>query len=517
MAIQQDFEQLKPLRLHELSSIFLFIDTLKEFFLVFAIALFSLLKGSSAGGLTWELWAIGASAIFVLLRMISFRFFKYWILPEELVVKSGVIFRQERHIPYERIQNINQTEGILHRLFKVCKVQLESASGGRPEATFNVISLSAVKQLQHAVTQRGQINTHINENVVNESRGTDSKPLLKLSGDELVKHGVITNQGIIPIAMFFAYLSQQEQFLSNLFLPWFDKVVPGLNDISAEQLLASPGLLIAGLFGLFLFCLVFFWVLSIGVSIFRFHGYQLTKNDDKLQAKMGLLTRNSANASLKRMQKITWRETPLHRLFKRVSITCKTAGNAGDNGNGYKSFRYLAPLIPTNAAQTFLTSIDEQQNWSLLDQNHSDWQAIPFRAWSRMVKSNLFFILLVLLIAYFFIEWRAFFLLLLVPLAVYDARRSARAAGFICNDDFIAYRSGWLFRNISIVRLHKAQAVSMRQNLFDRRRAMASLAVDTAGFSFTDHRIDMSYLEYADAERMHKQISAKANELEFEW
>ena len=74
-------------------------------------------------------------------RYLSFR---YWLGEDEMVIREGILQRNERHIPYARIQNIDLIQNPLHRLFKVAVVRLETASGGKPEAVISVLTLPTV-------------------------------------------------------------------------------------------------------------------------------------------------------------------------------------------------------------------------------------------------------------------------------------------------------------------------------------------------------------------------------------
>ena len=51
---------------------------------------------------------------------------------EEMVVREGVLVRNERRIPYGRVQNVDFARNPLHRLFGVTALRLETASGGSP-------------------------------------------------------------------------------------------------------------------------------------------------------------------------------------------------------------------------------------------------------------------------------------------------------------------------------------------------------------------------------------------------
>ena len=106
---------------------------------------------------------------------------------------------------------------------------------------------------------------------------------------------------------------------------------------------------------------------------------------------------------------------------------------------------------------------------------------------------------------------------MLLPLIVYDAQRNAKAMGYIFNEEFIAYRSGWISKEISVVKIDKAQAVTVRQNPFDKRRVMAKFYIDTAGVALSDHKIMIKYLDFADALRLQARITELTNSHNFEW
>ena len=42
--------------------------------------------------------------------------FTYTYGHDELIVRSGILFKKERHVPYTRIQNIDANQGVLHRI-----------------------------------------------------------------------------------------------------------------------------------------------------------------------------------------------------------------------------------------------------------------------------------------------------------------------------------------------------------------------------------------------------------------
>jgi membrane protein YdbS with pleckstrin-like domain len=61
------------------------------------------------------------------------------------------------------------------------------------------------------------------------------------------------------------------------------------------------------------------------------------------------------------------------------------------------------------------------------------------------------------------------------------------------------------------------QTVSMGQSPFDRRRRMASVAVDTAGAGNLGHRIHIPFLDVDVAESILRRLYAETCASEFRW
>ncbi len=50
------------------------------------------------------------------------------------MIRSGLIFRNERHVPFSRIQNVDAIQNVFHRLFGVAEVRVETGGGKEEEA-----------------------------------------------------------------------------------------------------------------------------------------------------------------------------------------------------------------------------------------------------------------------------------------------------------------------------------------------------------------------------------------------
>ena len=126
-------------KLHPFSILFGLAEQVRIFLIPGLLLLFTASrKGWSWNWWDWEAWPLWAMpllipyAIITLGRYFSFR---YRYEANEMVIRTGFLFRNERHVPYARIQNLDAVQNVFHRLLGVVEVRVETGGGPKPEAT----------------------------------------------------------------------------------------------------------------------------------------------------------------------------------------------------------------------------------------------------------------------------------------------------------------------------------------------------------------------------------------------
>ena len=102
-----------------------------------------------------------------------------------------------------------------------------------------------------------------------------------------------------------------------------------------------------------------------------------------------------------------------------------------------------------------------------------------------------------------------------VPRRPRSSPEAVRCTGYALTDRAIFYRSGWISRQISAVRFVNMQTVSLSQSPFDRRRPMATVAVDTAGAGGMGHRIRIPFLDVDVAQAILRRLYDETRATEF--
>jgi putative membrane protein len=410
--------------------------------------------------------------------------YRYGFGPHGLVIREGLIFRNVRQIEYARIENIDTERGVLHRLFGVAEVRVQTSTGGKPEALISVLDLEAVQ----AMRERVFVESKPGEPAV---AATEETTLLHLPSGELIRYGLIDNRGMIVVAAGLGLL--HETGLLTLDKGWFESL---LQSSSAAGLVALGWVMQIALGALAVVsAIVAVRILSVVLALVTFHDFRLTRQNGDLRARYGLFTRIALTLRTRRIQAVHQTESLLHRWLDRVTLNVDLAGDSGggDQPDTNKSrARWLAPVCLASAAPALiaaaLPSID------LTDE--PDWQPLAPRARGRIFRRSAVVAVLILTgpAIWYLREGAIVVVLSCIPLAWMHAHLYTKHTRWALAKDAVMFRSGWLTRRLTIVPRDRVQALSIDASPFDRRSQMANIYVDTAGGSAMRGGIRIRYL-----------------------
>ncbi|HEX5755859.1 MAG TPA: PH domain-containing protein [Arenimonas sp.] len=476
-------------RLHALSWLFVLIQQLKSFAFPLLVLLFT------GRGNTWELWGLLGVALLALYSIAQYFTYRYGFDNEGLVIRSGLLQRTVRHVPYARIHNVGLQQSLLHRLFGVAEVRLESAGGSSAEGQMRVLSLHAA----HALEQR------IRAGATREPQQTEApaaEPLLALDTGEVIRLGLSSNRGMIVVAAAFgALFSIGDGFVddvaSALRIDELLALLPGWDEIAVY---GWPALLLSALL-LFGLAMLGLRLLSVLLALLQYHGFRLDEQQGRLAAERGLLGRLRQSLPVRRIQAWTVHESLAHRWLRRQGLRVDSI--AADDGQGQSSLRLLLPVATPARIAELIPRWLPRCSWPL-----QAWQPLHPRAWRRQFMPAA----LLVVVACLPLGWRfglaGLWVLALLPLLWVRARIWARHAGWCEEDGLIAVREGWLDRHWRFAEVRKLQALELQQSPFDRRHGMATLRLDTAGASPFEPQLRLRYLPEVEARALYERLAA---------
>jgi len=142
-------------RLHPWSWLFVLLQQLKQFLLPLIVLV--VFGGRDGERDVYENVAtLVVMAILVGVSLVRYLTYRYRIGADGLSIRSGLLSRNRREIPFARIHNVVVHQSLLHRIFGVAELRLESAGGVRPEAQMRVLRLDQALALEQLVRHRGQ-------------------------------------------------------------------------------------------------------------------------------------------------------------------------------------------------------------------------------------------------------------------------------------------------------------------------------------------------------------------------
>jgi putative membrane protein len=436
-----------------------------------------------------------------------FRFltFRYRFAQDELIVRQGLISTNERHIPYRRIQSIDLIQNPIQRALGVADVRVQTASGDEVEASFRVLAVDAVEEMRRKVFAGREDALSAPES--GPERAAEGHVLARLTWTDLAIHGIVANRGMVLVA---AALGLWWQLTIDRGRPEPPFDPEGLvREIGAFPSLGGWPFTVAAVVGV----LLFIRLLSVIHAWATLHAFTLEERGDDLRVSYGLFTRVSATIPRHRIQTVTVREGPLHRLFGRVSLRVQTAGGAAREDDGRSAARtpWLVPIWPRDKTAELVRAVQPE-----LDPEGLEWRGVHAKSARRLFFRRLPFALLVAAAAGV-AAWPWGFLVL-APLLAWNALRSvldARWLAWARTGRAVASRSGWWVRRVTLARQGKVQAVSLRRTPFDRRHGTARLLVDTAGSG--GGRVSVPFVPWETALSLHDELSEVAARTSFRW
>jgi putative membrane protein len=456
-------------RLHPLSWLFVLIAQLKQFILPLAVLLFA------GRGDRNDMYGLIAVGVLVVVSLAQYFTYRYQLRDDAIVVRSGWLHRSVREIPYARIHNVNLHQSLLHRLFGVAEVRLESAGGIRPEAQMRVLRLDQAEALEALVRQRGQATA---DGAHAAPDAAEQAPLLALANRELLRLGLISNRGMLVVAAAFGAVAQTGDNVFGVLVDRWGKVAFGwFKGFAGAHAHDSPVAIAFAVGSLVLIALVLVRLLSVLLAFLQYYGFTLREDDARIRVERGLLTRYRSSAKRRRIQSWSLHEGVLHRWFKRRSMRVQTASRQGGEA-GQQSLKELAPVATPVQCDALIRHFLPDAGWDTLA-----WQPLHRHAWWRIAVPGL----LLVLVGSAALTWRfgaiGLAALALLPLQLWRAHRIAAACGYACNERLVAWRTGWLSKTWAFAEIGKIQALRLAQSPLDRRLGMASLLLDTAGAS----------------------------------
>ena len=484
-------------RLHPWSWLFVLLQQLRQFLVPLVVLLFA---GRRDNG-PWEYAEYAPLAGVVMLVVVSvlqYFTYRYRIGSDGISIRSGLLQRNQRDIPFTRIHNVAVHQSLLHRIFGVAEVRLESAGGNKPEGQMRVLGLEHALALERLVREQGQAPTAsgLAADPDAPAQAPAEQVLLAMSPGEVVRMGLISNRGMLVVAAGAGLLAQAgpERMLTDL-----------LRAYVAEAAGYADGLQLGwvGMAGLAFAVLALaagaVRLLSVALALSQYYGFRLVRTQGRLVVERGLFARMRSSVAPRRIQAWHIEETLLHRWFRRRALRIDTA--TGGPETDPRKLRELAPIATPDTCDALLATLVPGVQWP-----PAAWEGVPRRCWWRLFAGSVPLNLLLVAVCWWQLGPWALLILLWLPWSAYAAWQQAGRMGYRLDVRLLAVRGGWWSRWWRVAEVDKIQGLRLHRSPLDRWLGTASLALDTAGAGAMSPPLRIRFLPEARARELQARL-----------
>lgn len=458
----------------------------------FGVLLLVLVFTSRNNGLSTSLWVLGFGLFTTMLFSASHYFTtQYGIVGEKLEFHTGWIWTKHKVVPIERIQSVHIEQNLIHRLFKVAAVRVDTGVTNKmEEVQIAAIDYDEAQLLRHRLLQR--VNVGTDSGVPFETRQV-GPALFTLGIGELTMHGFAHNRWIYVVGAVFGlaeFAGGEENFFRSIMSFYrvgaADQVVRIVFSIIAVFLLG--------------------WVLSIGFSLTQFYGFTLSRHPKGVSIDRGLFTRKQTVVPLNRVSGIEINANWLMRMLGMSSLTVQILGSKQEEEGGGRMM--VSPWVATSRLEEMVQMVLPEATTK-----PGGWKRVPRRSVLRHLAGTILgwlivglFLLAIFSVVYTLIPdkptvpelWATltkrypntgsyvfFFFIAVGLLSIANSIFLVLTSRARVTDSTIEQQSGWWNRRWKMLPIARMQMASIDSSRLQRMFGLRSVEAHAPAMSFT--------------------------------
>jgi putative membrane protein len=425
------------------------------------------LGGSEKKGDQFFYLAMGIAGISLVLSVLNYFRTYFFISGTDLILHSGVFKHKKTTIPFTRIQSVNFEQNMVHQLFNVFKVKIDTAGSDKNEFEFHALDKDTAAALRDIVLSSG---AGAQKNITSEGGQSEvvmpSETILKLSEMEVLKTGLTMNHlrsgGLIFLFFFWIYERVSE------IRP--EQEIPEDLDMSILQNFSLVFMAI----GVILLASV---IISVIRAFAAYYDLTLVRIDGGFKVYSGLITRREVSARDHKIQYVSWSDNLLRRMIGMFQLTLHQVVSGELKSEG----KIQIPGCSQAKIKSVLQYIFAEHDFHALLTNrvHSAYFyrfAVITGSLGSIVAAGLF---------YADYTMAGFFAVFLVIYLILSRYLSFKKIRFGIDDQTIFLKKGTFGNTFTLLQVYKVQTASIAQSPYQRKRNLCSITLCTAAGNLT--------------------------------
>lgn len=433
----------------------------------------------------------------------------YWVDGNRIVLESGLFVRKQQDIQINRIQSIDTSEPVIHRLLHLTKVIIKTPGKGitldaMSQAQYEELS-HYLNDLKHHLKQETAADEMSNEDVfysetisANHTFSSDpsdklvtepaadeeAETLYHLSVLDIIKMTLMSGSFFSGVAVLLVGL----EFLTDA-LP-IDALFS-----NAESFVLSTSILL--LIMVFVVIVVSVYLLAIAATVIKNYNYTVKRTGDFLIIKKGLFETKSQTVNLKNIQSLEEEQNWIHSILGFTSFFVSITSDSKTDNKNAESEDFgkinLFPLIKKQAIIPILTDCLPNYQFS------PAVPKAPKRSYRRFIQIPiLFWGLVAAAVSYWLWSWVWVAWLPILLLYLIYGYRAIKLTGFALNQEEVTIQTATLFGvTQSYIRKERILSMKVKQTPFLKRVRLCKLSFSAAmGNASQTYQLD--FIEESD-------------------
>ncbi|WP_162848527.1 PH domain-containing protein [Paenibacillus nanensis] len=478
------------------------------------IILISLIRGANGKGLEWYWFAGGGGALllFAFISYLQWRRFGFWLENDRIIIRSGLVFREEKTIYYSRIHSVNIEQPLIQRMLGVVQLKIETPGGNKKADgilhTLKMEEANRIKELLRRAPSQGRqegivtadaeqmsiSNAVVYGEVQAESDALAGAAISEGNGTRVGNTGsnayaafdradtpdaaVALDAGkLFQAAATSLNFGLAAAFIGGLYSfadDFLDLLLPDhfFEDIVEDSISHTPNILL--IVGAAVLIIGLAWVLSILLYILKYSGFTLRRDGKQVSLSYGLLEKKNVLFDPANVQAVIVNESWLRQPFGYSEVKLQVVSSDKNEQ------LMLHPFIKFSEIQELLDGFVP----GMRVHSASRMSLSPRKALIYYVRIPMLIALVVCasLIAIFGAAgaWS----LVLLPLTLWWRISSHRAAGLLLEEGQLTMRHRVFGRSTYYIRRPRIVVMKVRRTSGQRRKGVGSLSVNVLGSPF---------------------------------
>lgn len=439
--------------------------------------------------------------ISICFAFIKYRFFKFQVINDELILKEGWLNKKQTVVKFDKIHEVNLNQKFLHKILGLYNVSIDTAGSAKTEIEINGVSFQKALALKDVLTQKKESileNKIASENIQPNQETVHAPQKIKISLSSLIKIGLTRNY-LQTFGLLIAFGYQIADQLQSIFYKNDESIYDDIYNTASEYYV---GLLwIALILGIIVIVIIF----NLARTLLMYYNYEIQLKDKQLLASFGLTDSHIISVPANKVQLFQFQQNYFQRLMNLFEVKIKQV-ESNENNKKKKG------LIVPGASKVELNQLFHVIYHKNLELNNSFLKPHIRSLLIKLLGWGIFFVLILCGIIYqkeYHYVAIPIAIFITISLLLYLGYRNKKL--YIINDFVIIKQGIW---DITTTYLHisKIQQISLSQTFFQQKRAVGSVTLSTAGGS-----ILLNYYHYPTLQKLANEWLYEIEKNKFKW